>query len=72
MIETKKERILSIVRDLGDYGATVDEVEILTGIPHQTASSAVHYAARDGLLRDTGKQRPTRYGGFGVVWEYAA
>jgi hypothetical protein len=61
--------VLSEIRSAGQ-GATCDEVEIATGMPHQTASARVVELRRAGLIRRTGERRPTRSGRN--AWVYVA
>ena len=42
--------------------ATCDEVEVATGLAHQTASARIRELVQLGLIYDTGKRRPTRSG----------
>lgn len=52
-------------------GLTVDEVERLTGLPHQSASARVYDLVREGALVDTGTARLTRTGSRAKVWKLA-
>jgi hypothetical protein len=59
--EVQRQRIWSCIDSRGATGATCDEVEISTGLSHQTASARfteLHY--RDLSIRRTGGTRPTR------------
>lgn len=53
-------RILSAFQIYGP--ATVDEIERATGLAHQVVSARAADFRRRGVLRATGKTRPTRYG----------
>lgn len=50
------------VRRTGERGATCDEIEVVTGLTHQTASARCTELLRDGVLIDTGQRRRTRSG----------
>lgn len=43
-------------------GATCDEIEIDTGLAHQTASARLKGLADKGLIKDSGARRKTRSG----------
>ena len=62
-----RERLHGIIKMRGERGLTVDELEIVTGMPHQTVSARVHEMAKLGTIVDTGK-RPTRSGRNAAVW----
>lgn len=49
-------------------GLTCDEVEILLGLRHQTASARVHELMRCGSIVEQGRKRRTRSGRNAVVW----
>ena len=59
-------RILALIRS--HRGLTCDEVESLTGLPHQTASARIRGLRSGGLIVDSGERRPTRRGRAAVVW----
>lgn len=52
-------------------GATCDEVEVATGLPHQTASARVNGLMRKQVIIDSGERRLTRSGRKAVVWRRA-
>lgn len=43
-------------------GLTTDEIEVQLSWPHTTVSSAVNALESRGLIRDSGRERPTRAG----------
>jgi predicted ArsR family transcriptional regulator len=43
-------------------GCTCDEIEVETGLPHQTASARLKGLSDKGLIRDSGARRKTRSG----------
>jgi len=65
--------ILRLIRNAVYFGyeggLTCDEVEALTGLPHQTASARIRGLRSGGWIRDGGKRRNTRRGRAAVVWE---
>ena len=50
------------------HGATCDEVEVLTGLRHQTVSARVRELALTGEIVNLGERRLTRSGRGAVVW----
>lgn len=66
---TKREAILQLFRVRGSSGMTVDELEEITLMPHQTASARVHDLKNDGLIVNTGVKRKTRMGRPATVWK---
>lgn len=51
------------------HGCTDDELEEITGWSHQSVSAGRNTLMEDGLIIDSGKTRPTRYGNDAIVWE---
>lgn len=51
-------------------GLTCDEIEVITGMPHQTASSAQTHLMYRGAIVAVGK-RVTRHGRNACVWQIA-
>jgi len=49
-------------------GMTCDEVEIATGMSHQSCSATISHASRRGLLIKSGLRRPTRTGSLAMVY----
>lgn len=60
-------RILGLIRLHG--GLTCDEVEVLTNLPHQTASARIRGLRSGGWITDGGRRRLTQRGRSAVVWE---
>lgn len=58
---------LDAILDAGRYGATDDEIEVATGMKHQTASARRRELYLMGIIRSTGT-RPTRSGRKAKVW----
>lgn len=52
----------------GTHGMTDDELEVVTGLSHQTVSARRRTLVLKELLIDSGRQRPTRSGRKAVVW----
>jgi hypothetical protein len=63
-----RQRVLSVIRDAGAYGATDDEVEAATGMLHQTASASRRSLVLSGDVVASGTTRPTRTGRAAQVW----
>lgn len=59
---------IAIVADSGGRGLTVDQVEQLLNMPHQTASARVHDLRNKGWVIDSGIKRKTRSGRNAIVW----
>ncbi len=57
-----RERIVIWIGKRGARGATGDEVEIASGLPHQTVSARITEAKHLGLIAPNGERRPTRSG----------
>lgn len=49
-------------------GLTCDQVEVLLGLKHQTASAEIRHLVQDGCLADSGRKRPTRSGCRATIW----
>jgi hypothetical protein len=49
-------------------GATCDEVECLSRLPHQTASARLKGLRDKGLIKFSGAKRPTRTGRAAMVY----
>lgn len=61
-----RKRVLAVIASL-DFGATSDEVEVITGLSHQTVSARMSELKRDGAVVPAGR-RPTRSGRSAAVW----
>lgn len=55
----------------GERGYTDDELEIELGKSHQSVSACRNGLVADGLVRDSGARRVTRYGNEAIVWVVA-
>lgn len=51
-------------------GATCDEIEMLTGLKHQSASPRLRELEKLGLVRESGKTRKTSTNHEAIVWEW--
>ena len=60
-----KFKILSLIKT---RESTDDELEVLTGMSHQSLSACRRGLVQDGLIEATGKKRPTRSGRAAQVW----
>ncbi len=54
--------VLRFIRHRGDEGATCDEIEVETGLRHQTASARCRELELAGRIDKTPTKRPTRSG----------
>lgn len=68
---TQRGRILRFIERRPNLGATVDDIEAASGLPHQTASARMNELMRGGWIVDSGHKRRTRNGGDAVVWKAA-
>jgi hypothetical protein len=59
--------VLGAIQRAGGAGRTTDEVEVETGLSHQTASARVNELRNGGAIVPAGK-RPTRSGRNAVVY----
>jgi hypothetical protein len=62
-MRTRARRLLNNAPD----GLTSDELEWLTGWPHQTASARLRELVLTGVAYDSTDRRPTRHGRMAVV-----
>jgi hypothetical protein len=56
-------KILDAILDAGENGATCDEIEIATGLKHQTCSAQITFLKSEGLVaykRDAAGQKVRR------------
>ena len=65
---SRRQILLAIIRGQGAKGATIDELQAVTGMLVQTICPAVHSLAEAGELQDSGRRRPTRTGNAAKVW----
>lgn len=56
------ERILSELKEAGDWGLTCDDIVVLTGIIHQSVSSCLKKLKDSGLVFTTDEERETKRG----------
>ena len=63
-----KDRVLSVI---STRESTDDELEIITGMSHQSLSACRRGLVKDGLVEASGKKRPTRSGRDAQVWRRA-
>jgi hypothetical protein len=70
--QTDRQRISDLVYLMGVHGATTEEIETALDMKHQTASARVsELANRLGVLKNSGKTRPTRSNRQAVVYVFA-
>ena len=60
-----KWKVLSLLKT---RDSTDDELEMLTGMSHQSLSACRRGLVKDGLVEATGDRRPTRSGRSAQVW----
>lgn len=65
---TKREILRSVIHAAGQRGATIDELQQVTGWLVQSICPAVKSLESAGEIRDSGKRRPTRSGCAAKVW----
>jgi len=53
---------------IGSTGATCDEVEQALKLSHQTCGPRIRELVQLGLVKDSGRRRPTRSGREAIVW----
>ena len=63
-------KVLACVKSCWLHGATCDELEVATGLTHQTCSARVHELMRLGAIVEGGR-RKTRSGRAAIVWVVA-
>jgi predicted transcriptional regulator len=61
-VQRERQRVLHAVYDQGQNGATCDEVEVLLGLSHQTASARLNDLERMNRVHRPGETRTTRRG----------
>ena len=66
--KTMQQRIFDFVAAGKRYGATCDEVELETGMRHQSASARIYELRQAGKLANSGTRRKTRSGRTAIVW----
>lgn len=65
---TLRARVLGFIKRSGEYGMTCDEIELLSGLVHQTASARVNELCKLDVIIDSGRRRKTRSGRKATVW----
>lgn len=68
LIGELRSRVLSILRHAGDHGATLDEIEVSSGLKHQTLCPRMRELAAHGFIVDSGRRRFTRAERKAIVW----
>lgn len=61
-------RVLAYLRQVGEYGATDNEIETVFDLLHQTASARRRELVLQDLAYDSGRRRKTRSGRSAAVW----
>ncbi len=65
---SNRERCFESVRSCGSAGATNDEISLDTGLPIQSVTPATGALRKAGLIRESGRTRPTRSGRAAMVY----
>ena len=65
---TLRATVLGVIKSWGAHGATCDEVELYTGLTHQTASARINELHKLSAINDSGRRRKTRSGRNAIVW----
>jgi hypothetical protein len=65
---TRRKEIFDLIAER-EFGLTDDEIEVLTGLTHQSASGLRNSLMRDGLIVDSGERRKNRRGNSSIVWK---
>ena len=66
--QLQRQRVLAFIVDEGDRGATNDELVAQLGVLLQSTCGRANELWKAGLIRDSGRTRPTRTGHAGKVW----
>ncbi len=67
---TLRTKVLRLIIAAGPRGLTDDEIEVVTGMRHQTASARRRELVLGGKVQDSGGRRRTRSGRGATVWVY--
>lgn len=65
---SNRRRIYDLIYEAGSLGLCDHEIEEITNLKHQTASSARCGLVKDGWVQDAGLKRLTREGNKAIVW----
>ncbi len=66
--ETQRKRVLMFLQDIGESGATDEEMQLGLGMVGNTQRPRRVELFRADLICDSGRTRPTRSGRLAVVW----
>lgn len=61
-------KILRLLKAVGDYGATDEEIQVALDIPGDTQRPRRYELVKRGYVRDSGVKRKTSSGRRAVVW----
>lgn len=67
VVRSDERRVLDLIGH-HEVGMTDDELEVISGMSHQTVSARRNGLVRKGLVRDSGFRRATRSGRQAIVW----
>ena len=65
---TRRKEIFDLIAG-HEFGLTDDDIEVLTGLTHQSASGLRNSLMRDGLIVDSDVRRKNRRGNSSIVWK---
>jgi hypothetical protein len=65
---SKRRRLYDLFLHRGVTGITDDEIELMTGWTHQSASACRNVLMNEGFLVDSGERRSTSRGTKAIVW----
>jgi len=65
---TRRKEIFDLIAG-HEFGLTDDDIEVLTGLTHQSASGLRNSLMRDGLVVDSEMRRKNRRGNSSIVWK---
>lgn len=65
---THRLKVLQLIAERRNHGATDDEIEHALGLRHQTASARRNELVKDGWIVKSQMERPTSSGDMAVVW----
>jgi len=68
---TLERKVLEFIRGKGEYGATDAEIQVELGLTPQTQVPRRNTLCRNGLLKDSGRRRPSPQTGRRIIiWIY--
>lgn len=65
-MDAMKKKVVDLI---AETPSTCDELEVITGLIHQTCSPVIRALFKAGWLEDSGDRRPTRRNRAAIVWQ---